>query len=128
MYLPTYGYIGSSGVTGAVSRHLTALICRSWLTTTLRSLVTWVSSSRVDTPSRSALPNPSRDSSVVMPRPPRWAWRSKCAFRSGSWRPTYAAAGTATETVSNAADARPARTCLADIDTSLVGERDTRRR
>ena len=86
MYLPTYGYDGSPGNAGPVSWHFCELIWRSWFTTTFWSLVIWVSSSRVLTPSRSALAKPCSDSSVVIPIPPRCACRSNCVFWGASLR------------------------------------------
>src|SRR5215470_11232287 len=118
MYLPTYGYIGSPGVTGAVSWHFWALICRSWLTTTFSSLVTWVSSSRVVTPRRMALANPSSDSSVVMPFPPRWACRSNWVFWGSTPGPPATDAWAVAGTASVGTTARLARTWRRDIETS----------
>src|SRR5215211_1669262 len=84
MYLPTYGYSGSSGNAGAVSWHFTGLIWRSWVTTATPSSVIWTSSSSVLTPSRIALPNELSVLSGRKPRPPRWAWRSNVLLGADS--------------------------------------------
>src|SRR5689334_12521665 len=96
MYLPTYGYIGSPENAGPVSWHFCELIWRSWLTTTLSSLVMCVSSSSVLTPSRRAFAKPGRDSSVVMPMPPRWACRSNWVFCGSTPRPVVSGVAWAT--------------------------------
>ena len=74
---PTYGYAGSPGVAGAVSRHLRPSTAGSCVTTARPSRVIWVSSSSVVTPRSSAWPNAARVDSTVRPAPPRWASRSK---------------------------------------------------